>query len=548
MVQQTTTGVGIDSIGMTPGKIIPGRFEAEDYFRQQGVTTLQTGDLDEMVTEIEDGDWFDYVLDILGTESYEMQLKITDGIPGTTIYLLVDEILSDSVLIEEAGDTIITPLYLHQGKHTSKLLFANPDTTTELAKVDWIGVTGETEYFYVETIMEEGGSCDPPGTTYYTKGDSAVFRLEAGFNYILDSVWIDGVQQELSNQYILYNVSENHTLRAVFEACNAISGSPYYRINEEPPVDRTEVALTEGNDLVLGVGHDSASTLYWTGPGGLESADSILVMSSITVSRGGTYTAYLTNDQGCITAFDFRVSVAYAELDVYEAEQFFNQSGIRLETCHDLGGGKYVGTIDNNDYCYYSLSVPDPGIYKITARVATAGEGGTIEIASKDSLIATITIDGSVSDGWEDWITTDPVEAGFEKGIQILKFTFGGGEGNLFNFNWFDLAFSRPFDVDTTIAAGTGMTLEAYPNPTVANTNISFFLDIASEVDLQIINSSGAVVNSLISSQRMDRGTYSIAWDATDSDQNRLPAGFYFLRFRCNQNVIVKKVILLSGH
>jgi hypothetical protein len=526
-VIQTTTGVGIDSIGMTPGVIIPGRIEAEDYFRQEG-------------------DWFDFVLQVLGDELYTAHIKVTDPVVGTKLYLFVDEILKDSVVIESDSGVITTPIFLYRGKHTLKVLYNHPDTVLGLAEVDWIDMTGETEYFHITASSTEGGAVIPAGISYYPEGDSAWFSLETYFNYILDSLTIDGIRQVISDSYALYNISENHTIQASFSLCQPIGSSATYQVNDQSVVHGTEITVTEGDNLRLMVEHDSTSVISWSGPQGLSSSEQVITLDGIGVSQKGTYTASLSNGQGCVTEHLFHVSVAYMELDVYEAERFFSQSGIRLESCNDLGGGSYVGNIENSDLCYYSFRIDEGGYYALTARVATASDGGSIEISDIDGYIATLPVDGNLSDGWEDWFTTEPVEASFKEGVQNVKFTFKGGEGTLFNFNWFDLTFIRAFDPDST--TGVGMTIQSFPNPFVTNTNIIYSLEEASTVDLQIFNSSGAIVNSLVSSERQDRGTYTITWDATDSNHARLPSGVYLIRFRSNQKTIFRKVVMISGN
>jgi arabinoxylan arabinofuranohydrolase len=541
-VKQTTTGVGIDPIGMTPGKIVPGRFEAWDHFRSEGVTGLLVGDSAYMVAQIGNGDWFDYVLDILGTETYTARMQVSDVVAGTRIYFLVDEMVSDSVRIETDTTLITFPLFLFKGKHTLKFLFRHSEPEAELMKVAWIELRGEKEYFSIDASVKGGGSFQPGGISYFERGDTAEFRLDAAFNYILDTVWIDGIQQALADSYTFYDISENHVIRASFTECEPVESTPSYLVNEGNPVYGTGISVTEGDQLILKVVHDSTSVLTWTGPNGLSTTDSIIVLDSISVMQKGTYVAVLMNKQGCVTEHAFQVSVAYMELDVYEAEQFFNQSGINLGTCHDVGGGKYVGYIEDNDYCYYSLSIDEPGYYEVTARVSTALEGGTIEITARDSLVATIQVDGSMSGGWDQWVTTEPVEAGFDQGVQILKFTFKGGEGYLFNFNWFDLAFNRPFVSDT--ATGTGIALKAYPNPFVTGTNIVFTLKEASTVDLRIFHNNGALVSTLFSNQILPPGTYSARWTTDDGDQGQLPDGVYILRLQSDLEVITQKLIL----
>jgi hypothetical protein len=544
-VIQTATGVGRDLIGSTPGKIIPGRFEAELHFRSVGVSSLSEGDTAVVAGEIEDGDWVEYVLDVLGTEIYTAQLRLSDAQPGAGVCLIVDDVVSDSILIESDTSMVSFPLYLHEGKHTLKLLFSHADTTLSLMNLDWVELTGDTEYFYVQAIVDGEGSVEPAGTTYYPRGDTAEFRLEAAFNHILDSVWIDGILQPLSAMYSFTGIAENHTIKTSFSACMPVPFTPFYQVNEEAPVNGTDVRITEGNSLRLWVDHDSTALLSWNGPGGFTGSVDTIFLDSIRVSQQGNYMASLMNSQGCLTQQVFDISVSYVKLDVYEAEHFFDQSGVSLGTCTDIGGGKYLGTIENNDHCWYTVSINDPGYYRIIARVATAAEGGSIEISARDSLLATIPVDGSNSDGWDDWFTTDPVEIGFKEGVKILKFNFRGGEGYLFNYNWFDLEFSRDF-TDTLTSALAPLSLHSYPNPFATSTQIVFTLERTSDVDLHIFNSSGSLISAPMNNRRLAPGRHSVTWEGTNGSRIQAEPGIYLIRLRCNNEVIYQKVVLLT--
>ena len=543
-IRQTTTGVGIDLIGSTPGQVIPGSFEAEDYFRSEGVTRLTKGDSVTMVDQIGQGDWVDYVLDILGSETYSVRIQMADVVAGTRIYLMVDEMLLDTVVLESDTSLVSIPLFLYQGKHTFKLQFDHPDPNTELLLVDWIELKGDMEYFYIEALAKGGGAFQPEGISYFARGDTAVFIPTADFNHILDSVWIDGMLQPISDSYTFHNITDNHVIEASFSPCDSIIPTPYYQVNDESLVEGTEVVITEGNTLKLGVDCDTTAFLYWIGPHGYTVSDSMVVLENIKSSQQGIYTAILVNQQGCRTAQPFNVEVSYVELDVYEAELFVEQSGIGLESSTDIGGGKYVAYIENNDWCVYTLSLDQSGYYNIIARIAAGSDGGIIEISERDSLVAVVPVEGSLSEGLDDWNTTLPVEAGFEEGFHVLKFIFKGGDGYLLNFNWFDLEFNREFMPDT--ATGAPVTMQTFPNPFVSSTRIVFTLDQPSEVDLSIYNSGGSLVSMPLSGEKLDPGRHVVTWHAAKNAQVLLEPGIYLIRLRCNRQVIHQKVLLMN--
>ncbi len=121
--------------------------------------------------------------------------------------------------------------------------------------------------------------------------------------------------------------------------------------------------------------------------------------------------------------------------DLIEAEKFDEMSGIEAETCSE--GGQDIGFIQDGDYSVYK-SVDfgnDAAIF--TARVASATEGGNIELRL-DSITGTL-IGTCAVEGTGDWQTytdaTCSVSGVSGKHDLYLKFT--GGSDYLFNVNSF---------------------------------------------------------------------------------------------------------------
>ncbi|MGW8314232.1 MAG: family 43 glycosylhydrolase [Bacteroidales bacterium] len=544
-VVQTSTGVGIDPIGMTPGEIVPGRVEAEDYFRQMGITSLSSGDTAVLVTQVEDGDWVEYVLEILGSETYGVRFGVSEIITGTSMALYVDD-QPVTILELDAGFALLEDsLFLYRGKHTLRLEFSNPGTELGLLNLDWMEFSGDTEYFSIHASVSDGGTVTPEGMTYYAMGTSATFQLEPAENFVLDTLWVDDSLRELSGTYVFEQISEHHTLQAHFSHCQMAASSPYVRVDEGEPVNGTNLTVMEGSDVTLWVEHDDPLTVAWSGPGGLTGSSDTISLDRIRATQGGEYTCTLVNNQGCMTEYSYQLTVNLMELEVYEAESFISQSGVRLESCADWGGGKYVGAIGDGDWCHYLVNIKDPGYYAFTARVASGSAGGNIEISTKDSLAGILDVDGNLSGGWENWITTEPLEIPLGEGTQVLQFLFSGGEGPLFNFNWFDLQFSRPFELTSVMDIPV---VDLYPNPLVSDATIAYTVTEPSRVDLQVINSNGSVVRSLLSGKEVQPGTYTLSWNTGDHVNGRLPGGVYFIRYRCNNTVITKIAVLISAY
>jgi len=122
-----------------------------------------------------------------------------------------------------------------------------------------------------------------------------------------------------------------------------------------------------------------------------------------------------------------------------QGEHFAAQSGIQLADHATAEGGRTAGFIENNDwisYTPYNMS----NVNGITARVASAGAGGTIEVRTGS---ATGTLLGSVAvPSTGSWETFTNVTASLTAGpaaATSLFLVFKGGAGNLFDLDAFTL-------------------------------------------------------------------------------------------------------------
>lgn len=121
-----------------------------------------------------------------------------------------------------------------------------------------------------------------------------------------------------------------------------------------------------------------------------------------------------------------------------EAESYTSGSGVQAAAHTQASGGQTLGYIENGDWAGYA-SVPTAGARTFTAKVSSAGAGGTIEIRSGS---ATGTLLGSVAvpvtGGWETFTTVTTTLTGSASGPLFLRFTGGGGA--LFDIDTFSLA------------------------------------------------------------------------------------------------------------
>jgi hypothetical protein len=84
-----------------------------------------------------------------------------------------------------------------------------------------------------------------------------------------------------------------------------------------------------------------------------------------------------------------------------------------------------------------------------------------------------------------------------------------------------------------------------YPNPFNPSTNINFDLPEPAPVSLQIYNSIGQLVSTLINEQR-PAGYHSVVWNGSDDSGHLLPSGVYFYRINAGNFVESRKMMLVK--
>lgn len=201
-----------------------------------------------------------------------------------------------------------------------------------------------------------------------------------------------------------------------------------------------------------------------------------------------------------------------------EAEDYFKQQGIQLETTTDAGGGQNIGFLDAGDFLDYFVDVAQAGTYTVEYRNASEGGTGAVKLQlldaggnATDLHSASFTSTG----GWQTWTTTS-FEATLPAGPQTLRILI---TQPLFNLNYLDFTFltsnnevEKPFG------------LRFFPNPTNDEVQITGELPSAQPATLLLHDATGRI----LAARRVDAGTalrqsFQLA---------TYPAGTYFLTVR----------------
>ena len=134
------------------------------------------------------------------------------------------------------------------------------------------------------------------------------------------------------------------------------------------------------------------------------------------------------------------VSVSTTPVTI-EAEEYVSENGTQLDRLRRGESGVYLGYIDDTDNATYTINVVQSGMYTLEARVSSKTNGGTIGFRTEDGLVGMLDINGT--GGWFDWeVVSTTLE--LEDGEHDLRLDFVGGDGYLFNIDWFELQLDDP--------------------------------------------------------------------------------------------------------
>lgn len=127
-----------------------------------------------------------------------------------------------------------------------------------------------------------------------------------------------------------------------------------------------------------------------------------------------------------------------------EAEDFSDQSGIRLEQTRDAGGGSNAGYLENGDWAEYPLDVTIPGRYAFDLRYASQNGAAGVELSVNGEIVETF--QPFTSTGyWQNWKTQRLTELELPKGkINLRISALAPPQQSALNYNWIDLVLLQP--------------------------------------------------------------------------------------------------------
>lgn len=168
-----------------------------------------------------------------------------------------------------------------------------------------------------------------------------------------------------------------------------------------------------------------------------------------TPADEGEYRIYVVDGSGKILSKSSHILRVSGSSSGTEAESADYKSGIQTENCSE--GGTDVAYIEDGDYIGFK-NVDMTGGESIDLRIGSNGAEASLEVridSPDGKLIGKMNVEGT--GGWQKWATQNctisPVD-----GSHDLYFVFRGGDGYLYNLNWWRLNVAEtPFtlgDVD----------------------------------------------------------------------------------------------------
>ena len=221
--------------------------------------------------------------------------------------------------------------------------------------------------------------------------------------------------------------------------------------------------------------------------------------------------------------------------------------GVGTEPTGDVGGGYDVGWTTAGEWLEYTLDSVKDGLYNVLVRAAAPSTGASVTIKQikGTSQGDTVTIGIFPIKATGDWqvyasntvIGGNPVNITSGNKINIIRLEFNTGG---LNVNW--IGFE---DATTSVINQNGLPTkfnlsQNYPNPFNPSTTISYSIPKASHIKLEIFNTLGQKVTTLVDEFK-SAGNYKTEWKAST-----FASGIYYYRMQAGEFKETKKLILLK--
>ena len=214
-----------------------------------------------------------------------------------------------------------------------------------------------------------------------------------------------------------------------------------------------------------------------------------------------------------------------------EAEDYFFQLGMQLETSTDVGGGQNIGFLDAGDYADYLIQVSSPGIYEVTYRTASESATGKVQLQIKESdgTFRTLhTVSFPPTGGWQEWANKSSTISFPTAGQFQIRLLIAASQ---FNINWLEFE-----NLTSTENPDDRNFVAVYPNPGKGLFNVSGTLSEAASIEMEVYNSLGQKVysKSVAANEQLEESI----------DLTALPKAYYYLAIKSSGRLLLTRKLL----
>ena len=292
--------------------------------------------------------------------------------------------------------------------------------------------------------------------------------------------------------------------------------------NSQPALDVFD-ALIDAGTLVKVQNEAGTALEFLPGYGWMDNIHTILPGEGYKVRTNANTTLSLSNDMGANLKSSYSVAVPMHFQPVYSGNGLDHMNIYYLRSTTEDDGlitGDEIGVFDG-DICI-GYGIMENSDQKYLSLVASFDDPTTLK---QDGFVEGHPISLKI---WRQ-------NSGREVKVNDLLSV----EGSSMNFvkNGSSI-LSGSFSFSTSTHLG-----EAYPNPSSSQTTFTFNLAENDQVKLEIINTLGVVVRTLVN-EELPSGQNTVEWDNCATSGNRLKPGLYFYRFVASDYSNTKPLII----
>ncbi|MBB6462686.1 Ig-like domain-containing protein [Flammeovirga kamogawensis] len=452
---------------------IDNQIEAESYVTMNGIQLEATTDIGggQNVGWIDAGDWLQYDI-ALPACTYEVTFRVA-SLDGGGILELKNEnsLLSSSQVTQTSG-------WQNWVDITEEVTISEAITSLSIHapsggyNINWVKIKSKED----NTDIAPNSIALSTSSIALTIGEQQTITAN-----ILPSNATDKSIVWSSSNPAIAAVDQNGFITAISGGSAIITGTTSNQLNatctvtvQNPIINVSTInlntiteTLIEGNSTILTatVLPENATDKSVTWSSSNTAIASVNQNGLVTAISEGSAIISVISNNGNISASatinveaDNSISCNFSTL--IEAETYTASLDVQVENTTDTNGGQNVGWIDAGDWLVWNVNIP-ACTYKITYRIASAVNGGTIQIeeAGGVNVFGQVTFNGT--GGWQSWIDVEQ-EITIENDISELAiYTPTGG----FNINWIKIESLNP-----TIPA-TSITLNNCPADVALNTS-----------------------------------------------------------------------------